>query len=66
MKYLTRTEQAAYLKEKYNLKVSPKTLQKLATIGGGPEYDLFGNKAVSTPEKMDAWVQQKLSPPRER
>ena len=64
MKFLTRPEQSAYLKATYNLTYSAKTLTKLATTGGGPAYQLWGNKAVSTSDQLDAWVQQKLSAPR--
>lgn len=62
--YLTRKEQAAYLKAKWNLTYSPNTLGKLATLGGGPKYQRFGNKAVSTAEWLDDWVQGKLTAPR--
>lgn len=62
--YLTRKEQAAYLKAEWNLTYSPNTLGKLATLGGGPKYQRFGNKAVSTAEWLDEWVQSKLSAPR--
>ena len=54
-RYLDRNEQVEYLKER-GLRVTKNTLQKLATTGGGPEYQIFGNKAVSTPEALDAWV----------
>ena len=62
-RYLDRNEQVEYLKER-GLRVTKNTLQKLATTGGGPEYQIFGNKAVSTPEALDAWVAAKLSAPR--
>jgi hypothetical protein len=64
MRFLTRPEQSAYLKATYNLTYSPKTLTKLASTGGGPQYQLFGNKAVSTCEQLDEWVREKLSAPR--
>ena len=58
-----RREAAAYLTAK-GLKTSPKTLQKQATTGGGPEYQLYGNRAVYKPEKLDEHVERKLSAPR--
>lgn len=64
VKYLTRPEQAAYLLNEWNIRYSPKTLTKLATTGGGPQYILFGNRALSTPEWLDAWVADKRSMPR--
>jgi hypothetical protein len=62
-KYLTRAEAAAYLTER-GLPISKNTLGKMATVGGGPPYQLFGNKAVSTPAQLDEWVEAKLSPPK--
>ena len=63
IKYLTRAESAAYLSER-GLPVTKATLQKFATTGGGPRYAIFGNKAVSTQEWLDEWVETKLSKPR--
>lgn len=62
-KYRTRREAALYIEER-GLKISPKTLQKYATVGGGPIYQIFGNRAVYTDPDLDAWVDAKLSPPR--
>lgn len=61
--YLTREESANYLTER-GLPVSRNTLQKWATTGGGPEYRVFGNRAVYTPAALDEWAEQKLSAPR--
>ena len=64
MRYLDRREQAEYLQKQHNIRYSPKTLQRLATSGGGPRYCIFGGRALSTPEWMDAWVEAKMSAPR--
>jgi hypothetical protein len=61
--YLTRPEAAQYLTER-GLKTSKNTLQKKATTGGGPEYQLWGNMAVYRPPKLDSYIEQKLSTPR--
>lgn len=61
--YLTRDEASEYLKQ-HGLTVSPNTLQKYATVGGGPDYQIFGNKAVYTTVSLDRWVEEKLCPPR--
>lgn len=61
--YLDREEQAAYL-NKRGLKYSKHTLQKLASTGGGPKYVIFGNRAVSTPEWLDEWIESRISTPR--
>lgn len=62
-KFLDRTEAAQYLAER-GLRVSKNTLQKWATVGGGPLYRRFGNKAVYQAGDLDAWALEKLSAPR--
>ena len=62
-RYLNRREQAAYLNER-GLKATKAGLDKLASIGGGPEYQIWGNQAVSTPEQLDTWIEGKLTAPR--
>src|SRR5690606_13117705 len=52
--YLNRKEQSEYLKER-GIRYSPNTLQKLATIGGGPRYVIIGNRAMSTIEWLEDW-----------
>lgn len=59
-RYLTRQESAYYLSER-GLLVTKNTLQKFATTGGGPEYSIFGNRALYTPENLDAWAEARLS-----
>ena len=61
--YLTREEAAAYLTAR-GLKVTKTTLQKLATVGGGPEYAIFGNRALSTIQQLNLWAESKLKPRR--
>lgn len=61
-RYMTREEAAEYIKAR-GLQVSKNTLQKYATVGGGPIYRRFGNKAVYLPSDLDDWVEQKLSAP---
>ena len=63
-RFLDRREAAAYLTDELGLRVSRNSLQKWATIGGGPAYRLFGIRAVYTVEDLDAWASAKLSPPR--
>ncbi|AUN94819.1 helix-turn-helix transcriptional regulator [Pseudazoarcus pumilus] len=62
-RYLSRKEAAAYLTER-GLHYSHTTLQKLVTVGGGPAYRKFGNRAVYHPEDLDAWIDAKLTAPR--
>jgi hypothetical protein len=61
--YRSRKEAAQRLTER-GLKTSSNTLQKLASVGGGPVYQIFGNKAVYTDPNLDAWAEAKLSAPR--
>lgn len=63
-KYMTRAEQARYLTEERGLPTTKNYLTKLASVGGGPRYCLFGNRAVSTIEWLDEWADAKLSTPR--
>ncbi|MCG8071587.1 MAG: helix-turn-helix domain-containing protein [Candidatus Thiodiazotropha taylori] len=60
--YLTRNKAAEYLNNQ-GIPYSPKTLQKLASLGGGPRYVLFGNKALYTKEDLDVWITEKLVEP---
>jgi hypothetical protein len=59
-RYLTRREAASYLGER-GLPVSKNTLQKFATTGGGPEYCIFGNRALYTGESLDAWAEARIT-----
>ena len=60
--YLSRPEAADYIRAR-GLIISKNTLQKYATVGGGPVYRRFGSRAVYTPADLDAWIEQKLSGP---
>ncbi|AKI00555.1 hypothetical protein IMCC20628_01848 [Hoeflea sp. IMCC20628] len=61
--FFDRKEAARRLTEQ-GLKVSPATLGKWAVHGGGPVYQIFGNKAVYTEDALSAWAEAKLSTPR--
>ncbi|NJL50473.1 MAG: helix-turn-helix domain-containing protein [Blastochloris sp.] len=61
--YLTRSEAADYLSAQ-GAAISKNTLQKFATIGGGPIYRRFGNKALYTRSDLDAWLREKVGAPR--
>lgn len=63
-KRLRRSEVPAYLLEKHGVVVAKKTLDKLFTVGGGPEVEHFGKIPLYTPAALDAWVAQKLTAPR--
>lgn len=61
-RFLDRLEAAQYLNSR-GLKISPKTLQKFVTVGGGPAFQKFGHRAVYRVEHLDAWVAERLTPP---
>lgn len=63
-RYLERPEAANYLTEKRGLRISKNTLQKMATVGGGPIYRRFGIRAVYTVSDLNVWADAKLSTPR--
>jgi hypothetical protein len=62
-KYFERPVAAQYLTEQRGLRTTANTLQKLASVGGGPVYQRFGKRAVYTQEALDKWANSKLSAP---
>lgn len=60
--FLTRTEAAAYVTS-LGLPLARTTLQKMATVGGGPRYRRFGSRAVYSRQDLDEWVRTKLGAP---
>lgn len=60
--FLRRTEAAAYLKEKYG-HGSPRTLAKLATLGGGPVFRKRGRVVLYTVADLDEWAHAGMSAP---
>ena len=62
--YLSRAQAATYLTNR-GLRISKQTLAKLASIGGGPEYQVFGSRLVVYSEQaLIAWAASRLSKPR--
>jgi hypothetical protein len=62
MEFLRRDAAGAYLKAKYG-HGSKKTLDKLATVGGGPEMIYSGRIPLYTREALDRWATSFLSRP---
>lgn len=60
--FLRRKQAGAYLKSKFGFGSSA-TLAKLATVGGGPEYQLAGRLPLYTTEALDIWASSKISAP---
>jgi hypothetical protein len=61
--FLNRSEAAEYVRA-IGLPCSKLTLEKLASVGGGPEFQKFGNRVVYTAAALNRWVERKLSEPR--
>lgn len=60
---LRRAEVPAYLMEKHGIPCALKTLNKLASIGGGPAMQYAGRIPLYRPEDLDAWAAERLSKP---
>jgi hypothetical protein len=61
--YLRRQAAAEYLRTYWGVPCSPKTLAKLACVGGGPVYRLFGRIPLYSHTDLDAFAEAKLSKP---
>lgn len=60
---LTRVEAAAFLTER-GYRVAYATLNKYATVGGGPVFESFGRRPLYRPSALLAWAASKTTPPR--
>lgn len=60
---LRRREVPQYLAERYGITIARSTLDKLASIGGGPAFSYFGRIPGYAPADLDAWAASKMSPP---
>jgi hypothetical protein len=61
--YLRRPAAADYLRVKWGIPCSKKTLAKLACIGGGPVYTLYNRTPLYAPADLDAYSAAKLRKP---
>jgi hypothetical protein len=61
-RYYTRPEAAEYLTKVRGLPTTKGTLQKKATTGGGPDYDLYGNKTIYTQPNLDKYADSAIRP----
>ncbi len=58
---IRRSEVPAYMLEKHGIPVALKTLNKLATTGGGPAMQYAGRIPLYNIEDLDAWAAERLS-----
>ncbi len=57
-----RKEASTYLLETWGISRTPKTLAKLAVIGGGPPMCYDGRIPLYPVDSLDAWARSILSP----
>ena len=60
---LRRKAAAEYLRQRWGIPCSEKTLAKLACIGGGPMYRRFGRIPLYEAADLDEFAQAKLGKP---
>jgi hypothetical protein len=53
---------AEYIRCEWGIPCSPKTLAKLAVIGGGPEFRKAGRVPLYPEDALDDWARRKLGP----
>jgi hypothetical protein len=58
--YLRRKAAAEYIRARWGIPCSDKTLAKLACIGGGPAYRRFGRIPLYTVEDLDLFAQANI------
>jgi hypothetical protein len=61
---LRRAEASRYLAEVHGVSTAPATLAKLAVVGGGPAYELWGRVPYYPTGSLDRWAAARLSPRR--
>jgi hypothetical protein len=59
-----RVEASRYLAEVHGVQTAPATLAKLACVGGGPRYELWGRTPYYPTNGLDDWAAVRLSPRR--
>jgi hypothetical protein len=60
---LRRTEAADYVQERWGYPLSPRTLAKLACVGGGPTFRRASRFPLCEIKDLDSWVRAKLTRP---
>ena len=59
--FMRAPEAARYLKENYGLG-SKRSLDKLATVGGGPKFHKADRARIYTPEELDTYALARIGP----
>jgi hypothetical protein len=58
---LRRSDAARHVTDNWGIPLSPKTLAKLAVVGGGPKFRKAGRTPLYDPTNLDEWARAKLS-----
>jgi hypothetical protein len=61
---LRRAEASRYLAEVHGVSTATATLARLAVVGGGPAYELWGRVPYYPTPSLDRWAVARLSPRR--
>ena len=61
IRLMTRPQAAHYITTQYGIPMSPLTLEKMASQGGGPQYTKFGRRAFCAASDIDIWVKTRMS-----
>jgi hypothetical protein len=56
-------EASAYFDAAHGVTVAESYLEKMRSVGGGPDFRLFGRNVFYDKTALDAWVMTKLSEP---
>jgi hypothetical protein len=62
-RYLDRKSAAKFLTDT-GFPTAQRQLEKLACLGGGPVYRLYGRRALYSPSDLIAWAEARTSAPR--
>ncbi|AWC25617.1 MULTISPECIES: hypothetical protein [Aminobacter] len=60
---LRRKDVPAYLAEKHGIDIAVSTLNKMATVGGGPTMQYSGRIPLYHVDDLEAWAAARLSKP---
>lgn len=60
---IRRSEVPAYLMDKHGIPVALATLNKLASLGGGPAMQYSGRIPLYHVDDLDRWANERLSKP---
>jgi hypothetical protein len=59
---LNTSDAVSYLRTRHGIRVAPSTMKAWASRGGGPEFQKSGPHRLYTPERLDVWVERRLTP----